>query len=98
MENLIKKAKLRDADAFTELMKQQMQNMYKTALSVLGNTEWKEALNMLGDRYRLIMMLYYVEGFKINEISSILEIAESTVRTRLARGREKLAGDYRPER
>ena len=43
------------------------------------------------------MMLYYVEGFQTNEISSILEIAESTVRTRLARGREKLAGDYRPE-
>ena len=61
------------------------------------DTEWKEALNMLGERYRLIMMLYYVEGFQINEISSILEITESTVRTRLARGREKLAGDYRPE-
>ena len=39
MENLIKKAKLRDADAFTELMQQQMQNMYKTARSVLGNEE-----------------------------------------------------------
>ena len=41
--------------------------------------------------------MYYVEGFQINEISSILEITESTVRTRLARVREKLAGDYRPE-
>ena len=61
------------------------------------DTEWKEALNMLGERYRLIMMLYYVEGFKISEISSILDIAESTVRTRLSRGREKLAEDYRPE-
>lgn len=37
------------------------------------DTEWKEALNMLGERYRLIMMLYYVEGFQINEISSILK-------------------------
>ncbi|MCH1948487.1 sigma-70 family RNA polymerase sigma factor [Enterocloster sp. OA13] len=165
MENLIKKAKLRDADAFTKLMQKQMQNMYKTARAVLYNeedvadaisdtilacwekigqlkqdgyfrtwmtrilvnkctdiiqkkkqfclmedvpeipsrdngyedTEWKEALNMLGERYRLIMMLYYVEGFKISEISSILDIAESTVRTRLSRGREKLAEDYRPE-
>ena len=61
------------------------------------DTEWKEALNMLGERYRLIMILYYVEGFKISEISSILDIAESTVRTRLSRGREKLAEDYRPE-
>ena len=39
MENLIKKAKLRDADAFTELMQQQMQNMYKTARAVLYNEE-----------------------------------------------------------
>ena len=36
------------------------------------DTEWKEALNMLGERYRLIVMLYYVEGFQTNEISSIL--------------------------
>ena len=52
---------------------------------------------MLDGKYRTVIILYYVEGFQINEISSILEITESTVRTRLARGREKLAGDYRPE-
>ena len=39
MENLIKKAKLRDADAFTKLMQKQMQNMYKTARAVLYNEE-----------------------------------------------------------
>ena len=39
MNNLIKKAKERDADAFTELMQSQMQNMYKAARSLLSNEE-----------------------------------------------------------
>jgi len=58
------------------------------------NVEWKEALNSLDEKYRLVIMLYYVEGFKTSEISEILEMPESTVRTRLARGREKLANEY----
>lgn len=60
------------------------------------NLEWNEALNSLGEKYRLVVMLYYVEGFKTSEISTILEIPESTVRTRLARSREKLAAEYYP--
>ncbi|MCD7743722.1 MAG: sigma-70 family RNA polymerase sigma factor [Lachnospiraceae bacterium] len=55
------------------------------------NAEWNEALNMLDEKYRLVLMLYYVEGYKTSEISAILEVTESTVRTQLARGREKLA-------
>ncbi|MCD8337983.1 MAG: sigma-70 family RNA polymerase sigma factor [Lachnospiraceae bacterium] len=55
------------------------------------NVEWNEALHMLDEKYRLVLMLYYVEGYKTSEISAILEITESTVRTQLARGREKLA-------
>lgn len=58
------------------------------------NAEWKEALNSLGEIYRLVMMLYYIEGFKTSEISQILEIPESTVRSRLTRGREQLAELY----
>ncbi len=55
------------------------------------NAEWNDALNMLDEKYRLVLMLYYVEGYKTGEISTILEVSESTVRTQLARGREKLA-------
>ena len=40
-------------------------------------------------------MLYYIEGFKTSEISQILDIPEGTVRNRLARGREQLAGLFR---
>lgn len=165
MDDLITKAKRRDADAFTRLMQSQMQNMYKTARAILyhdedaadaisetiltcwekisqlkqnqyfrtwmtrilinkcndilqkrknlcfmeelpevsyqdntyENMEWEEALSMLDEKYRLVFFLYYVEGFKTGEISAILEIAESSVRTRLARGRKKLADEYYPE-
>lgn len=39
MEDLVLLAKRRDADAFTELMQSQMQNMYKTARALLENDE-----------------------------------------------------------
>ncbi len=58
------------------------------------NVEWEEALESLDEKYRLIMLLYYVEGFKIGEIGDILSMPESTVRTRLARGRQRLAREF----
>ena len=162
MDKLIKRALRRDADAFTELMQSQMQNMYKTARSILyndediadaisetiltcwekmwqlkeesffrtwmtrilinkcndilrkqknlslveeipdipsydvkfANAEWKEALDSLNEKYRLVLVLYYVEGFKTGEISRILSMPESTVRSRLARGRQQLAKEF----
>ena len=36
------------------------------------NAEWNEALSMLDEKYRLVLMLYYVEGYKTSEISAIL--------------------------
>ena len=160
MEKLVNMAKRGDTEAFTQLMQSQMQNMYKTARSILSqdedvadaisdtilacweqlgslkhdgyfrtwmtrillnkcndilrkrkqmvwmdeipetpdvddgfeNSEWKEALNSLSENFRLVVMLYYIEGFKTSEISQILDIPEGTVRSRLARGREQLAG------
>lgn len=162
MENLVKRAKAGDKDAFTKLMDQQMQSMYKTAYAILYNTEdaadaisdtilacwekigqlksdryfrtwmtrilinkcrdiiqkrehlcltetvpeipamdegflnaeWKEELMKLDEKYRLVVILYYVEGFRAAEIGRMLGITGSTVRTQLARAREKLAQSY----
>ena len=58
------------------------------------NAEWKEALNSISEKYRLVMVLYYIEGFSTGDISGLLDIPEGTVRSRLARGREQLAGVY----
>ena len=59
------------------------------------NLELKEALAALVEKYRIIMILFYSEGYRIREISDILKIPESTVKTRLQRGREKLEAYYK---
>ena len=162
MDDLVSKAKKGDPDAFTDLIQSQMQNMYKTARSILSqdadvadaisetilicwerlgslkynsyfrtwmtrilinkcyelirknrnitvdaefpeqgyqeiayeNIEWKETLDSISEKYRLVMMLHYVEGFTVSEISQILEISEGTVKSRLARGRNSLTDIY----
>lgn len=159
-EHLIKKAKQKDADAFTELMQLYMKDLYRVALAILMNDEdvadaiqdtiltcweklgtlkkdqyfktWmtkilinkcydirrkslrivgleayeepvtedrynlelKEALALLDEKYRSVMILFYGEGYHIDEISKILKITPSTVKTRLQRGRKKLARYY----
>ena len=166
MEDLVLLAKRRDADAFTELMQSQMQNMYKTARALLendedaadaisdtilacwekmdqlknpeyfrtwmtrilinkcndilrkkkelylmgdkpqeipfssqeyDNVEWLETLKGLDEKYRLILILYYVNGLKTPDISAVLHIPISTVRTRLSRARDQLALLYNLE-
>lgn len=160
-ETLIQKAKMKNSDAFTELMKSQMQSMYRTAKAILmndedaadaiqdtllicwekinqlkvdryfktwmtrilinncygiirsnrqitytdelpervseenvSNIEWREALSTIDEKYRIVLILFYSEGFRTKEISKILGITDSTVRTRLSRGREQLKEYY----
>ena len=40
--------------------------------------------------YRTAIVLYYIEGYKIKEIASMVDSTESAVKKRLARAREKL--------
>jgi RNA polymerase sigma-70 factor (ECF subfamily) len=160
INDLVKRAKVHDADAFTELMQLFMKDMYRTSLTILMNDAdaadaiqdtilacwekldtlrnpnyfktWmtrilihkcydilkqqehivsfeeceepaaqedpngklKELLSILDEKYRLPMLLFYGQGYKISEIAEILHIPKSTVQTRLARGRKKLAAFY----
>lgn len=166
MENLVKQARDGDADAFTNLMKSQMQNMYRTSRAILSNeedaadavsetvlacwekighlkqdkyfrtwmtrilinkcsdilrkkenlwfteqvpevettdegyqnVEWNEVLQLLDKKYRLVVILYYVDGFRTTEISRMLGISVSTVCSQLARAREILADSCSPKR
>lgn len=157
---LVKKAKRREADAFTELIQLHMKDMYRVAASILMNdedaadaiqdtilacwekidglkepryfgtwmtrilinkcydirrrnqkttdlseweepsaedhynVEWKEALAVLDARHRVVIELFYGEGYRTQEIAKILRIPKSTVQTRLWRGRKKLAEYY----
>ena len=56
--------------------------------------EWQEFLQCLDEKYRIVTMLYYVEGFKIREIAEILELNENTVSTRLAKARKIMEKQY----
>ena len=40
--------------------------------------------------YKSVVMLYYFEGYSINEVADILNISSTAVRKRLQRAREKL--------
>lgn len=161
MDDLVKKAKAGDPDAFTELILSYTQNLYRTAKAILmndedaadaiqeavlvcweklgglkedryfktwmtrilihkcyeiirknhgviymdelpergaeqeSNLEWEEAMGTVDDKYRLVLVLYYAEGFCTREIAKMLKLPDSTVRTRLARGREQLARYYK---
>lgn len=66
----------------------------ETAVYDEYNLELKEALSLLGEKYRTVMMMFYGEGYHIEEIAQILKIPKSTVQTRLHRGRKKLAECY----
>ncbi len=49
-----------------------------------------EAVKALPDKYREVIHLFYHEGYQTRQIAKILHMNESTVRSNLSRGREKL--------
>lgn len=57
--------------------------------------EFWDIINRLDEKYRAIIVLRYVYGFRIREISEILELNENTVATRLRRGKVFLKKAYR---
>lgn len=62
-----------------------------------SDSEFMEMLSRLEDKYRIILVLFYVEGFSIKEIGQILEMNENTVKTRLSRGRDRFRNIYEDE-
>ncbi|MFI3201255.1 MAG: RNA polymerase sigma factor [Eubacteriales bacterium] len=64
-------------------------------VSEMGITQIEEdsiwnVVNELDEKYGTILYLHYYDGYKIDEISRILGMKSSTIKTRLARGREQL--------
>jgi RNA polymerase sigma-70 factor, ECF subfamily len=54
------------------------------------NSELVTQIFNLSIKYREVILLYYYQEMKINEIAELLNINENSVKTRLRRGREKL--------
>ena len=48
------------------------------------------ALDSLPARYRAVIHLYYYEEMSVDEISAVINTKPATIRSRLARGRERL--------
>ena len=49
-----------------------------------------ELFTSLEEKYRLPMVLYYVEGYSVAEAAHILHLPQNTLKSRLHRGRQTL--------
>lgn len=60
-------------------------------LDTYENTEVLSAINSLEEDFRIVTILYYYEDLSIQNISSIINVPEGTVKSRLSRARTKLS-------
>ncbi|MBR1741017.1 MAG: sigma-70 family RNA polymerase sigma factor, partial [Lachnospiraceae bacterium] len=51
--------------------------------------EWNIFLETIDEKYRLVLLLHYVEGFKVREIAELLGLSQSNVKKRLSEGRKQ---------
>lgn len=56
-----------------------------------------EALMALPEKFRLVMVLYYVEEYSTDEIANVIHRTPSAVKMRLQKGRQLLKEIYRKE-
>lgn len=62
-----------------------------------GSKNILEALVNLPDKFRTVLSLHYIEGYKVNEIAEIIGKSPSAVKMRLSKGRELLEKKYKEE-
>lgn len=55
-----------------------------------ANPDLYQLFTSLEEKYRLPMVLYYVEGYSVEEVSHMLRLPKGTIKSRLHRGRELL--------
>ena len=62
----------------------------QVTLETQMDSEIWEALQSLAEKYRMVLYLYYYEGYSARELSVILGRRESTLQTQLATGRKQM--------
>lgn len=62
---------------------------YEQAEEFKDDNMWETVME-LDEEFREVVVLYYYEQFSVREIGKMLRIPEGTVKSRLARAREKL--------
>lgn len=56
-----------------------------------------ESLMALPEKYRIVLTLHYIEGYKVDEVADMTGISSSAVKMRLQKGRKLLAEEYGKE-
>lgn len=62
-----------------------------------GNCGIIEALMTVPEKFRIVMLLYYMEEYRVEEIANIIGKSASAVKMRLKKGRKLLEEIYRKE-
>ncbi len=62
--------------------------------NIISEMDFNHILMQLSIDYRTVVVLYYVNGFNMREISEILSEKEGTIKSRLSRAREQLKAKY----
>lgn len=62
----------------------------QVTLETQMDSEIWEALQSLAEKYRMVLYLYYYEGYSVRELSVILRRRESTLQTQLVTGRKQM--------
>ncbi len=62
----------------------------QVTLETQMDSEIWEALQSLAEKYRMVLYLYYYEGYSVRELSVILRRRESILQTQLATGRKQM--------
>lgn len=81
-------------------------NFFKKEVELDENIDIKENeyydiysyVKQLPEKYRIVIYLHYYEGYKVNEIATILNTREGTIKSQLSRARDMLkniiGGDF----
>ncbi len=56
-----------------------------------------EILMRIPEKFRIVLTLYYIEGYKVSEISELIKKTPSAVKMRLKKGRNIFEEQYRKE-
>lgn len=69
----------------------------ETVFQDVESTHIIEALMEIPEKYRLVLTLHYIEGYKVDEIAKIICRTPSAVKMRLSKGRELLEKKYKED-
>lgn len=84
-KDILRRRKLREFIPFSEV-----EELLAEKEAEADDSGVLQAIFELADRYRIVMILHYLEGYPVKEVAKLCGITQSAVKMRLSRGREQL--------